>query len=307
MAKRTDSVQETPGQISQEQLRKENEYIIKNKRVRRQTRRRAIVIILLVFLLIISILAGAAYAIMQFVDESQFRVSVTHTGTAWLSLSKDYNFTNPTSVLDVAAPQSMDNCTLCNYLDHKLLEISNTNGAYKGEGSKDYYIATTFYLKNSGKTEVSYCESITLDRTLRGMEKAIRVLMIKDIDPPEDESLGTITVYAAPKDVLEDGTVILEEVVPLGGELLSESYKPKGNAAYDGFDFDPDDILEDGTWMTKPFAGDGYVMHSEYYPLDPNAIIKYTIVIWLEGQDAECVDDILGGQVKIAVEFSVQN
>lgn len=264
-------------------------------------------IILLVFLLIISILAGAAYAIMQFVDESQFRVSVTHTGTAWLSLSKDYNFTNPTSVLDVAAPQSMDNCTLCNYLDHKLLEISNTNGAYKGEGSKDYYIATTFYLKNSGKTEVSYCESITLDRTLRGMEKAIRVLMIKDIDPPEDESLGTITVYAAPKDVLEDGTVILEEVVPLGGELLSESYKPKGNAAYDGFDFDPDDILEDGTWMTKPFAGDGYVMHSEYYPLDPNAIIKYTIVIWLEGQDAECVDDILGGQVKIAVEFSVQN
>ena len=150
MAKRTDSVQETPGQISQEQLRKENEYIIKNKRVRRQTRRRAIVIILLVFLLIISILAGAAYAIMQFVDESQFRVSVTHTGTAWLSLSKDYNFTNPTSVLDVAAPQSMDNCTLCNYLDHKLLEISNTNGAYKGEGSKDYYIATTFYLKNSG-------------------------------------------------------------------------------------------------------------------------------------------------------------
>ena len=310
MAKSTDSVEKTPAEDLQETLRKENEYIIKNKRVRRQTRRRALIIILLLFLLVIGILAGATYAIMQFVDESNFRVSVTHTGTAWLSLSKDYEFTNPTSVLDVSAPQSMDNCTLCNYLDQKLEEISQTEGAYTGEGSKDYFIATTFYLKNSGKTNVKYRESITLGRTMKGMEKAIRVLLIKDTDPPKDDK-GKITVYAAPKSdadgntlLDEEGNPLLEEVVPPGGML--EAYKPIGNASYEGFVFDEEDIREDGVWMTKAFVGDGYVMNSELYPLEPDSIIKYTILIWLEGQDEQCVDAILGGQVKISVEFSVE-
>ena len=299
MAK-TDNVEKTPEELLQEKLRKENEYIIKNKRVRRQSRFRTIIIILLVFLLIVALLAGATYAIMQFVDESNFRVTVSHTGTAWLSLSKDYDFTNPTSVLDVTAPQNMDNCTLCNYLDHKMLDIYNTDGSYTDEGSKEYFIATSFYLKNTSNEPISYKEIITLDRTMKGMDKAIRVLVIKDIEPPDDEDLGTITVYAAAK---ADGS--LEEVVPPGGTM--SAYRPKTISDYEGFTFNDEDIREDGVWMTKAFLGDGYVMNSDFYPLQIGEVIKYTIVIWLEGQDEQCVDDILGGQVKLAVEFAAEN
>ena len=269
MAK-TDSVEKTPEQITQEQLRKENDYIIKNKRVRRQSRRRTIIIILLLFLLIISLLAGATYAIMQFVDESNFRVSVSHTGTAWLSLSKDYGFTNPTSVLDVSAPKNMDNSTLCNYLDSKLLDIYQTEGAYTGDGSQEYFIATSFYLRNSGDKDISYREMITLDRTVKGMEKAIRVMMIKDVEPPDDEDYGTITVYAAAK---EDGS--REEVVPMGGRMANV-YKPKNITFYDKFSFDDEDFSEDGRWYAKNFAGNGYVMNSQLYPLKEGEIIKYT-------------------------------
>lgn len=300
MAKTDDSVEKTPEEQIQEKLRKENEYIIKNKRVRRQSRFRTIIIILLVFLLIVALLAGATYAIMQFVDESNFRVTVSHTGTAWLSLSKDYDFTNPTSVLDVTAPQNMDNCTLCNYLDHKLLDIYNTDGSYKDEGSQEYFIATSFYLKNTSNEAVSYREIITLDRSMKGMEKAIRVLVIKDIEPPDDDDLGTITVYAAPK---EDGS--LEEVVPPGGAM--SAYRPRTISDYDGFTIADEDIREDGVWMTKAFLGNGYVMNSDFFPLEQDEIIKYTIVIWLEGQDEQCVDEILGGQVKIAVEFAAES
>ena len=313
MAK-TDNVENTPSENVQEQLRKENEYIIKNKRVRRQSRRRTVVIILLVFLLIIALLAGATYAIMQFVDETNFRVTVSQTGTAWLSLSKDYEFTNPTSVLDVSAPKNMDNCTLCNYIDHKLPEIYATDGSYKGEGSKEYFIATSFFLKNTGNEDISYREIITLDRTVKGMEKAIRVMVIKDIQPmdpdhpEEDENgLGTATVYAAPTSdkngnylYNENGDPILEEVVP------NKNYKPKGYVDYEGFTFNDEDFTADGIWMTKPFLGNGYVMNSDFYPLQVGQIIKYTVVIWLEGEDAQCVDDILGGQVKLAVEFATE-
>ena len=312
MAK-TDNVENASSEITQEQLRKENEYIIKNKRVRRQSRRRTIVIILLIFLLIMAIFAGVTYSIMQFVEETNFRVTVSHTGTAWLSLSKDYDFTNPTSVLDVSAPQNMDNCTLCNYLDHKLPEIYNTNGSYEGEGTKDYFIATSFYLKNTGSEDIAYREIITLDRTMRGMEKAIRVMVIKDLEPPEDSDFGTITVYAAPKcdesgEYLKDESgenYIPEEVVPPGGAF--KAYKPQSIIDYEGFSFNEEDIREDGVWMTKPFLGDGYVMNSDFYPLQVGQIIKYTIVIWLEGQDEQCVDSILGGQVKLAVEFATES
>lgn len=36
-----------------------------------------------------------------------------------------------------------------------------------------------------------------------------------------------------------------------------------------------------------------------------NEIDKYTVVVWLEGWDPECVNDILGGELKMRMNFSV--
>ena len=35
------------------------------------------------------------------------------------------------------------------------------------------------------------------------------------------------------------------------------------------------------------------------------SIDKYTVVIWLEGWDPECVDDIMGGEVKLSMNFHI--
>jgi hypothetical protein len=32
---------------------------------------------------------------------------------------------------------------------------------------------------------------------------------------------------------------------------------------------------------------------------------RYTVVIWLEGWDPECVNDIMGGEVKLSMNFNV--
>ena len=317
MAKTNNDVENTPERISQERLIAENSYVIKNKRVRRQARRRAVVIILLLFLLIVALLAGVTYAIMRFVDNTNFRVTVSQTGTSWLSLSKDFEFTNPTSVLDVSAPKNMDNCTMCNYLDGKLKDIYESNGAYQGEGTKEYFIATSFFLKNTGNDSVGYREMISIERAMRNMDKAIRVLVIKD-DNLEDDNYGTVTVYAAPqcdergKYLLDDeGYLIPEEVVP------HKNYKPQSIELFNNYTFADGTLAEDGVWMAVPFEGGGYVLNSERFPLEPGQVMKYTIVIWLEGEDPQCVGDsgstvdsergILGGQVKLAVEFVTQN
>jgi len=314
MAKSNNNAEKTPEQKLQEQIKADQAYVIKNKRIRRQTRRRAIIIILLVFLLIIALLTSATYAIMRFVDESNFRVTVTQTGTSWLSLSKDPTFAQPKSVLDITAPKNMDNCTLCGYLDEKLTEMVSTDDSFSGSGSDVIYIVSTFYLKNAGDYDVTYNEKITLERVMRGMDKAVRVVLIKD-DNLEDDSYGSIVAYGAyasdenGDNLLDaDGNPIREEVVP------DVDYIPAVNNSYKGFTFDETDFDENGVWLCKPFAGDGYIHNSELFPLKCGEIIKYTVLIWLEGQDPQCVGNndslvdaergILGGQVKISVEFT---
>ena len=36
----------------------------------------------------------------------------------------------------------------------------------------------------------------------------------------------------------------------------------------------------------------------------PGDIDKYTIVMWVEGSDLECTDNILGGEIKVHMEFN---
>lgn len=58
---------------------------------------------------------------------------------------------------------------------------------------------------------------------------------------------------------------------------------------------------------TTPFADEDKVFSVVEEDLKPEEIIKYTIVIWLEGDDPECLDNIKGGNVKMALTFSVED
>ena len=56
---------------------------------------------------------------------------------------------------------------------------------------------------------------------------------------------------------------------------------------------------------TTPFYSKYIVMQNEVEDFAPGEIMKYTIVIWLEGNDPECIDNIIGGTFKIDMKFSV--
>lgn len=53
------------------------------------------------------------------------------------------------------------------------------------------------------------------------------------------------------------------------------------------------------------FNSDTQVYEETIAEFVPESLIKYTIVIWLEGFDPECDDNILGGGVKFVLEFSI--
>jgi hypothetical protein len=54
---------------------------------------------------------------------------------------------------------------------------------------------------------------------------------------------------------------------------------------------------------TIKFVSNHMVMRQERLDIKPGEIDKYTIVIWLEGNDPECVDDILGGEMKLEMNI----
>lgn len=55
---------------------------------------------------------------------------------------------------------------------------------------------------------------------------------------------------------------------------------------------------------TVPFVDDELVMTEHFEGFKPNDKHKYTVVIWIEGGDPECTDNILGGEIKASMSFN---
>lgn len=55
---------------------------------------------------------------------------------------------------------------------------------------------------------------------------------------------------------------------------------------------------------TVPFESDTLIVSDHVENFKPGERIKYTVVLWLEGSDPECTDNVLGGEFKAHMEFN---
>ena len=53
------------------------------------------------------------------------------------------------------------------------------------------------------------------------------------------------------------------------------------------------------------FTSSTVVMTTKHEKFEPQAKDKFTVVIWLEGNDPDCVDDIIGGTLKLGMDFRI--
>ena len=58
-------------------------------------------------------------------------------------------------------------------------------------------------------------------------------------------------------------------------------------------------------YNTTSFVNGSKVFSAVDENVRPDEIIKYTVVAWVEGDDAECVDDIKGGGLVMNFKFSL--
>ena len=56
---------------------------------------------------------------------------------------------------------------------------------------------------------------------------------------------------------------------------------------------------------TIAFSSNTQVLKNVTEDFKSGDVDKYTVVIWLEGEDPECVDNIRGGVVKMSMNFKV--
>ena len=55
---------------------------------------------------------------------------------------------------------------------------------------------------------------------------------------------------------------------------------------------------------TVPFMSKNLITFEHRTRFSPGDIDKYTVVIWIEGSDLQCTDNILGGEIKMHMEFN---
>ena len=101
-----------------------------------------------------------------------------------------------------------------------------------------------------------------------------------------------LSEYVSYNDCIETQTpMLLNDLNGSNGLLTS-------NVAYDF----PEDVYDE---ETGEFLG-YFAMRETGKKLDYNSYKKYTIVIWFEGTDLQCVNAILGGKCTIQINFTLE-
>lgn len=223
---------------------------VKAKKIyQRKLFKRIIKIAFLLLLTLISIIYLFLYIIYE---GGRFTVTLDRnlSNRKNIYLSEDGKLSNRTRKLSADTIDYMDNISI-KWLPNNI-DIES-NGAHNG----DNYIAYTFYVLNAGKEKVHYWYEIDIDDTIRGVDEAVRIMVIKN---------GKKNVYA-------------------------KKSKTTGKA-------------EVGT---KKFVSESIAVLEQSKNFKPKAKDKYTIVVWIEGDDPECKNDLLGGEIKMHMDITEEH
>ena len=56
---------------------------------------------------------------------------------------------------------------------------------------------------------------------------------------------------------------------------------------------------------TTEFLTDRIITQGQVPGFNPGDVTKYTVIIWIEGDDPDCLDDLIGGELKVAMDFEI--
>lgn len=204
----------------------------------------------------------------------EFVIRVDHPGDKGLILSDTPDFPEELITLTGTAIPEADNISIFD-IDREVAQID-------GEHNGSDYVAYTFYVKNISLNPITYNYNLVIRRATEGIEEAVWVML-----------------YYADKQ-----QIYAMESKSGGAESQQGEYEfPFMEEAKDVSQYSYDEKEGIYTLTTKPFASSNIVATGQREEIQPQEIDKYTVVIWLEGEDPECINDILGGSIEMMMKF----
>ena len=170
------------------------------------------------------------------------------------------------------------------------------DGSHNGRN----YLAYTFYLTNNGNETIDYQSQLQSVKAAKDADEACRIMIYKNGEPEvfAKENRGLTTADGSPeafekifkKEIPENYTP------PTVEELEAAAEQPQNKEPVNHTD---EEIV------IQPFIDSQTVFNTEIAGLEPGQTDKYTIVMWIEGEDPECLDVIRDGYVKLMWFFNI--
>ena len=162
------------------------------------------------------------------------------------------------------------------------------------------YMAYTFQLTNNGKETIDYVSTLKAVRAAKSADEACRIMVYRNGEPAvyAKENMGLTTDDNSP----EPYEKIFKKVIPENYNAPSEEEIEK--AAEEPQNKEPVEVTDEPLEITQ-WDDKTTVFNNTREGIEPGETDKYTIVMWIEGEDPECIDDIRGGYVKLEWFFNI--
>lgn len=184
-----------------------------------------------------------------------------------------------------------------------VFDISANVFEIDGEHNGRNYVAHTFYVKNETGKTIDYRYLLNIRATSKNADKAMWVMVgrndeqqIYALTGADGEPEVQYSIYNFPfESYAEFPEKQYQRVSPEEADIAEEELLDLG--AFDK-------LQKVNKLETIPFSSEKVVTTGLRENIKNNEYDKYTVVIWYEGEDTECTDDIIGGWVELYMNFS---
>ena len=184
-----------------------------------------------------------------------------------------------------------------------IFDIMRNVNEIDGEHNGRNYVAYTFYLTNDTGAVRDYKYSLNIRGSEKGADKAMWIMVFRN-----DENI----IYAmngkdgVPESQLSMYNFPFQESSKFKEEQYSKVPLEEVEHLLDKSQISIFNKSEEVNKLTAiPFKSESIVCEDVVEGIENQAQDKFTVVIWYEGEDPECTDDILGGWVELYMNFNL--
>lgn len=173
-------------------------------------------------------------------------------------------------------------------------DVDDIDGVHDGPN----YVAHTFYLTNdTGKTK-DYQYSINIRQSSKHAEKAMWVMVFKNgkqtiyaMNGSDGNPESQQSIYEFPYETTAETPEQYNNITGIeAGISASEVYQAQT-------------INQANDLQAVPFESEKVICSGVRPGIKDKEVDKYTVVMWYEGEDPDCTDDIIGGWVEVYMGF----